>query len=162
MAPQLRQLARLEFILRCSMDPSKGEYQRPSTDAQPIDHPYSPDIAFVIFVVFLSPWLSLPFPTASAPARDGDALWGAAVHGCCIMVIVEGLQALGSRALADVVTPVAAMSGEACCLGDVASYVAECEDSDFMCQVLFAYYAGRYEPWWDIAATCENGGKRGH
>ena len=37
-----------------------------------------------IFVVFLSPWLSLPFPIASAPARDGDALWGATMHLCCI------------------------------------------------------------------------------
>ena len=55
--------------------------------------------------------------------------------------------------MADTVTSVAAASGGACCLGYITSYAVGREDVNSMYQVLFAYFAGRYENESGIAAT---------
>ena len=63
--------------------------------------------------------------------------------------------------MADTVTSVAAASGGACCLDYITSYATESEDVNSMYQVRIAYFAGRYEIEWDIAAI-QKGGTRGH
>ena len=54
--------------------------------------------------------------------------------------------------MADVVTSDAAASGGACCLDYITSYAIGSEDVNSMYQVRIAYFAGRYENEWDIAA----------